>query len=134
MHPWQKDLLNVAYQYKGKGVIQITGRHAGKSNFSAQALRRLWDDVINRPVESLICDTGRIYGKRYYTVEPVGGNWVEMESWCVEVFGDPAEVWDIKASGEEFMWPENGRWYKNSRRFWFRDEKDRDWFVIRWNA
>ena len=38
--------------------------------------------------------------------------------WCVKQFGDI----DIE-----------GRWYPLSYSFMFRDEADRDWFVLRWS-
>ena len=97
------------------------------------ALHRIMEDVLNRPIEDLILSESRISGARYYTVEPVGGNWQDMENWCIKTFGDPAEIWDIKTTDEQFIWPENGRWYKNNRKFWFRNEKDRTTFLIRWS-
>ena len=135
LHPWQKKLLIdiEAGGFKpGEMNIMMAGRQVGKSMFTAQALSRLMEDIMNRPVEQLILDEGKVYGARYYTVEPVGGNWVDMEAWCIQSFGEAAEVWDLKDT--TYIWPEQGRWYKNNRRFWFRNEKDRDWFVIRWNS
>lgn len=88
---------------------------------------------MNSPVRSLTCSTGTILGAQYFTVEPDGGNWKHMEEWCIQTFGDASEVWNI-GKDSEFMWPDCGRWYMNNRRFWFRDEKDRDWFLIRWNS
>lgn len=133
LHDYQKHLYSVMTKpYKGKGTIQVTGRNTGKSIVTAQAIQRLMEDLMNRPVEELICQEGKVAGARYYTVEPVGGNWKDMETWCTQTFGEPAEVWDIGKS--DYIWPELGRWYINNRRFWFRDLKDRDWFVIRWNA
>ena len=121
-------------KYKGRGVIQITGRQTGKSvlnsMFSGQALQRLIDDVLNRPVEDLLLSEGTVYGSRYYTVEPIGGSWLEMETWCYDTFGDPGDkIWD---SGPAPL-PAK-RWYMNNRKFWFRNEKDRDWFIIKWRS
>ena len=42
MMPWQMEMLEKMTQYKGRGLIQTTGRNVGKSAFSAQALKRLW--------------------------------------------------------------------------------------------
>jgi hypothetical protein len=136
MYPWQQQFLNAMTTYKGKGLVHITGRGVGKSTlnsmFSGQALQRLMDDVLNRPVEDLILSQGTVYGSRYYTVEPVGGNWHEMELWCGQSFGaGSTEVWQhdmSKAPAPEL------RWYMNNRKFWFRNEKDRDWFVLRWRS
>jgi hypothetical protein len=85
------------------------------------------------PITDIIVSEGTVLGARYYTAEPVGGNWEEMSAWCTQSFGEPAEVWNI-GNSEEYIWPDCGRWYMNSRRFWFRSEKDRDWFIIRWRA
>lgn len=114
--------------------ITMSGRNAGKSIWTSKAIERLMNDLMNRPIEELVLGEGRVSGARFYTVEPVGGNWLDMETWCVETFGTASDVWNIAHGNDTFIWPEDGRWYKNDRKFWFRNVKDRDWFVIRWNA
>lgn len=117
------------YRYKGKGMVMITGRQIGKSVAQA-AYKRLFDDIYNRPVEDLILSEGKVYGARYYCVEPVGGSWIDMETWALDTYGACGDnMWgEIKA-------PEPARrWYMNNRKFWFREQKDRDWFIIRWNS
>lgn len=124
------------YRFKGKGVMQITGRQTGKSilntMFSGQALQRIMDDIMERPVEDLLLSQGTVYGARYHTVEPIGGNWKDMEEWCGQSFGPGStEIWQhdmSKAPAPEL------RWYMNNRKFWFRNEKDRDWFILRWRS
>lgn len=131
MYPWQEELINDLTH--GREIkLMMAGRRVGKSVFTAQAIKRLMDDLNNRPVEDLVLAESRFAGARYYTVEPIGGNWIEMERWCKKVFGDAAEVWDSKNPSNQFMWPEIGRWYMNNRKFWFREEKDRTMFVLRW--
>ena len=107
-------------------------RFAANGLFSGQALQRILDDVLERPVEDLILSQGTVYGSRYHTVEPIGGNWKDMEEWCGETFGPVGEkIWQhdmSKAPAPEL------RWYMNSRKFWFRNEKDRDWFILRWRS
>jgi hypothetical protein len=116
--------------FKGKGVVQITGRQTGKSYWTSQAIDRLMRDIMQQPISDLVLSEGTVYGSRYYTVEPVGGNWKDMELWCGESFGDPGDkIWD---SGPAPL-PAK-RWYMNNRKFWFRNEKDRDWFIIRWRS
>lgn len=106
----------------------MSGRQTGKSHFSAQALKRMMDDISNRPVEDLILSEGKIYGCRYYCVEPVGGSWFRMETWCLDIMGSNGSVWD-----KDKIPKPNSRWYMNDRRFWFRDEKDLTLFLLRWS-
>lgn len=131
LYNWQKEFLTRMTQFKGRGALQITGRNTGKSHWTNQAIKRLMEDIASRPVEAIICDVGTVYGCRYYTVEPIGGNWIDMETWCLDSFGSSSTspIW-----GESKVPDVNERWYTNNRKFWFRDEKDRDWFLIRWNA
>lgn len=130
MYEWQKDLLKSLEGYKpGELVVMMAGRNTGKSQFSAQAFQRLWDDIYKpKPVTDLILSEGKVFGARYYCVEPEGGVWTEMEAWARDVYGEPAEVWE----SQNFMWPDCGRWYMNNRKFWFRDEKDRTMFILKW--
>jgi len=123
IQPWQLDFLDKMTKYKGRGLIQITGRNIGKSQFSAQALKRIMDDLTNRPVENLILSERKVHGARYYCVEPVGGNWLDMEIWALDTFGSAGSLWDDSL----------GRWLMNDRKFWFREEKDRNWFIMRWS-
>ncbi len=128
MMPWQKEVLTKMTKFKGRGLTQITGRNVGKSAFSAQAFQRLWDDLHRRPIEDLKLSEGTVYGKRYYCVEPVGGNWMDMEVWCMDTFGGPGDkIW-----GEEKAPEPSRRWYMNNRKFWFYDELDRMVFVLKW--
>ena len=127
IQPWQLNMLDNMTKYKGKGVVQLTGRQTGKSQFTSQAFQRLWDEIHNRPVEELKLSQGTVYGSRYYCVEPVGGNWAQMEIWCWEHFGH----------SEGCIWGETApepamRWYMNNRKFWFRDQADQLMFVMKW--
>jgi len=124
IHSWQIDLLDKMTQYKGKGLVQMTGRQMGKSTFSGQAFQRLWDDINSRPIEELVLSEGRVHGARYYCVEPIGGNWREMEDWCISTYGAVGSVWALD--------PPSKRWYANDRRFWFRHESDRTMFILKW--
>jgi hypothetical protein len=117
----------------GELVMMHSGRGLGKSVLSTQqAIDRLLKDLMQRPVEELVLGEGRFHGARFYTVEPVGGNWLDMQVWCTSTFGEAAEVWELKSTDEQFMWPEVGRWYANNRKFWFRNEADRTLFVLKW--
>ncbi len=128
MYPWQLDLLDKMTKYKGRGLVQMTGRQIGKGAFSAQALKRMMDDLYNRPIEDIRLSEGKVYGARYYTAEPIGGNWPEMEAWCYQTFGDDSyPIWGEGKAPEPAQ-----RWYKNNRKFWFRNEADRTMFVLKW--
>lgn len=131
MYNWQKDIMT---KFKGKGTLQVTGygRHTGKSILNNPvAYKRLFDDIFNQPVSDLLLSEGTVYGSRYYTVEPIGGDWFDMETWCHETFGNTGNIWNETKS----LTPEPlQRWYANNRKFWFRNERDRDWFIIKWRS
>jgi hypothetical protein len=52
------------------------------------------------------------------------GKWHDMEAWMVKTFG-PTPF--------DSIWMPDQRWHANNAKFWFRDAKDRDWFVLRWS-
>lgn len=67
---------------------------------------------------------GRVYGARYLTVHPNNGShWNEMMAWMTETFG-PSSI--------DGVWTPGMRWYANNAKFWFRDKKDLEWFMIKW--
>lgn len=83
---------------------------------------------------------GRIRGAKYYLVRPwprdSGTTWSTMEAWSIETFG-PAinSIWDFPPNNS--IWETSpdliyGRWYMNNSKFWFRNEEDRTWFILRW--
>jgi hypothetical protein len=133
LEPWQQRALDSITQYKGRGLVQITGRGVGKSTLNTQmaAYKRMFDDVMGRPVEDLVLSEGTVYGSRYYCVEPVGGSWLEMETWALDTYGSTGSIWQETKN----LTPEPlQRWYMNNRKFWFKELKDRDWFVLRWHS
>jgi hypothetical protein len=73
----------------------------------------------------LILGEGNVFGKKYYTVNPgiKALYWHDMESWCLKTFGD---------TPSDGIWTPNSRWYMNNSKFWFKDKKDLEWFMIRW--
>jgi hypothetical protein len=74
-------------------------------------------------------DEGRVYGARYYTVQPgpfwdiTGTTWDSMMQWSISTFDH------TPADG---VWTPGARWYANNAKFWFRNESDRTMFVIKW--
>jgi hypothetical protein len=78
----------------------------------------------------LVRDTGTVFGIRYHTMEPRNLEWQDsrkiwddMMLWCNHAFGELSLPWQTEP---------NGRWYANNAKFWFRDEKDLAWFMLRW--
>ena len=68
---------------------------------------------------------GRVYGARYLTVHPDNGvAWNEMMEWMIDQFGP---------SSADGVWTPSMRWYANNAKFWFRNEKDLNWFILRWS-
>jgi hypothetical protein len=124
--PWQEKLVNDIIQ--GRELkLTMSGRNVGKSVLTQQAIERLMRDLNSRPIEELVL-AERIYcGAHFYTVEPIGGNWLDMETWCIKTFGSSTDVWDFKMDNV-------GRWYANDRKFWFRNEQDRTLFILKWSV
>lgn len=69
---------------------------------------------------------GKVYGHDYLTVAPMNaeGQWSDMMAWVVDTFGPTDSMG---------AWAQDQRWYVNNAKFWFRNAKDRDWFVLRWS-
>jgi hypothetical protein len=70
--------------------------------------------------------TGTVFDQKYLTVAPMNaeGKWGDMMEWMINSFGP---------THKDGAWIPNQRWYVNNAKFWFRDQKDRDWFVLRWS-
>ena len=136
LHPWQEKILidiESGGVKPGEMMVMTAGRKVGKSRFSAQALERLMRDLNSQPITDLILSEGKVYGARYYCVEPVGGNWREMEDWVIETYGaSTGSIWAQEVDKATPLQCE--RWYANNRKFWFRNLKDRDWFIIKWRS
>ena len=97
------------------------------SNIARQMARDIDQQVLMGAMgwHELELSEGRVYGARYLTVHPNNGwHWDEMMAWMVETFG-PSAV--------DGVWTPDMRWYANNAKFWFRDAKDRDWFILRWS-
>ena len=74
---------------------------------------------------------GRIGGAKYYVVRPwprdLDITWRTMEAWSIQTFG-PA-IGSIWSASPDII---RGRWYMNNSKFWFRNEADRTFFILRW--
>jgi hypothetical protein len=131
MQPWQQqifDKLTSGGVKPSELMIMSAGRQTGKSYYTQYTIDRLMRDLNSQPITDLVLSEGTVYGSRYYCVEPVGGNWIEMQEWCLNQFGDSGKhIWGEKETPE----PQQ-RWYMNNRKFWFRDQADQLMFVMRW--
>jgi hypothetical protein len=132
MYEYQKKLWDQLGGVKpGEMYVITSGRQVGKSMFTAQAIDRLMRDINSQPVEDLVLSEGQVYGARYHCVAPIGGNWREMEDWCINTYGETTgSIW---AEEVDKKTPAPGeRWYANNRKFWFRKESDRTLFILKW--
>jgi hypothetical protein len=93
--------------------------------------KRLLTDRMGGPEYQLVLDEGRVYGARYYTVQPMGWGfyghnveWDEMVAWCVKTLGP---------TPDDGVWTPSMRWYVNNAKFWFRNTKDQLLFVLKWS-
>lgn len=119
--------------FKSKRVIATT-IPAGNSILIQQAIDRLMQDLNSNPITHLIPSEGRVYGSRYYCVEPIGGNWIEMEQWVYKVCGKPGDhMWGHEHDRNLHAPESDARWYMNNRKFWFRKDLDRTMFMLRWS-
>lgn len=117
MYPWQIELLDKMTKYKGRGLVQTTGRQSGKTAFN-----RLFRDIFPTKLERIEVSETKLHGARLFTAKPVGGYWLEMELWCTERFGAPGKIWEETIE----------RWYMNDQSFFFRNEQDLTMFLLKW--
>ena len=132
LKPYQEALITAIQNggiKPGEMMIISSGRQTGKSMLNA-AYGRLAQDIFEQPITDLILSEGTVYGSRYYCVQPVGGNWMDIEVWCLDTFGSCGQ--NMWGDGRKAPEPAQ-RWYMNNRKFWFRTEKDRNWFTLRWS-
>jgi len=129
LYPWQERLVDAMIKNKGQKMTMFTARQLGKSARTQQAIDRLMRDLTSKPVSDLILSEGQVYGSRYYCVEPIGGNWLDMEVWALDTYGGTGSIW---GQADNDVPGTNARWYMNDRRFWFRNEADITMFVLKW--
>lgn len=120
MTDWQKDIFDrLAGITPGQMNIISSCRQTGKSQ-----LIKLWQQIYYQDMPSLTLKEGSVYGQPYYAVECLGYIWDDLHDWCTDSFG---------ATAKNGVWEPGCRWYENNTAFWFREAKDRDWFVMRWS-
>ena len=135
---WQLDIMNKIQSTQGfkPGELRMiaSGRQTGKSTIVSACTRawQQWMDDHGNPVTALQLSEGTVYGSCYYCVEPVGGDWLEMEAWVLKTCGESTgSIW----AEEKYKHAANPgeRWYGNNSKFWFREEQDRTMFVLKWS-
>jgi hypothetical protein len=84
---------------------------------------------MNKP--ELILEQGIAFEQDYYMIYVNGRSvygdyniWNDMIEWATDTFGP---------TPKDGVWSPGARWYVNNARFWFREECDREWFVLRWS-
>ena len=84
---------------------------------------------MNKP--ELILEQGIAFEQDYYMIYVNGrcvygdyNIWNDMIEWATDTFGP---------TPKDGVWSPGARWYVNNARFWFREERDREWFVLRWS-
>ncbi len=122
LEPYQQTIKTAIED--GSKVVLSTARQMGKSDLNWKHIQDLLVNVLHKNMSQLIIDTGTVFGEEYWSVEPVGGDWLAIMEWCHKTYGNHSDP--RKEPG--------GRWYTESRKIWFREQKDRDWFVLRWNS
>lgn len=101
------------------------------SNMAAQMAKDIDTEVLMSAMEwkPFEFNEGRVYGARYLTVHPNNGwHWNEMMEWMVKTFGPSG------TPEKPGCWSADQRWYANDAKFWFRNEKDLNWFILRWGS
>ena len=81
-------------------------------------------------------DEGRVFGSRYYLVGPYHIK-SSLIWWCSdEHLWDTWTNWLIDNMGptpSDGIWTPNARWYANNGKFYFRNEKDRTLFLLKFS-
>ena len=126
---WQLDFLErVKGSKPGEMTVMMAVQRTGKSTLNSLMYQAM-QEYFNPPLEGFDLTEKEMSGNNYYCVEPIGGNWAEMFDWAKETFGEPGDLWEA----HQFVWPDTDGWYANNRKFWFRNEKDRTLFLMKWS-
>jgi hypothetical protein len=74
----------------------------------------------------------RMSGARYYFAKPIwpcmdfalcSQFWNDMIAWCVNEYGP---------TPSDGVWTPGAKWYANNAKFWFREQNDLAYFILRW--
>lgn len=69
-----------------------------------------------------------VYASAYYQITPIvsAGEWDSIIEWCTNTFGPSG------TQEKPGVWSMDQRWYVNNARLLFKEEKDCQWFMLRW--
>jgi hypothetical protein len=103
-----------------KKRAMAAGRQFGKTDITNMATR--WIDEINvKRLETGYADNQPNWP---YWVRPHNYDekeWYDMDKWLINIMGD--SNWH----------KENAPWVGSNRKYWFRNEADRTFFILRWS-
>jgi hypothetical protein len=85
-----------------------------------------WVDDVHSFIPTKRLETGYADNqpKYPYWVKPLNysaAEWLQINVWIIDTMG--SGDWSI----------EHGRWVGSDRKYWFRDERDRTMFILRWS-
>lgn len=96
------------------------GRQFGKTDISDMA--KLWIDEINvKRLETGYADNQPKWPYWVYPHNYSSAEWFKMGYWIVDTMG--YSDWSV----------EHARWVGTDRKYWFRDERDRTMFILKWS-
>lgn len=75
-----------------------------------------------------------VFGAEYH-ITPIamgGMQYARQLDWCTENFGRSSSS-DWNKEGRQ-PWQSGQRWYANGDYFWFREEKDKMWYLLKWGV
>ena len=103
-------------------MVTMIKKRAMANNRWISDLSNQWIDEIN--VKRLETGYADNQPKWPYWVRPCNyeeKEWYDMDKWLLNIMGD--NNWH----------KENARWVGSNRKYWFRDEADRTFFILRWS-
>ena len=100
----------------------IKKRMMANDRFRLSHLAKQWINELN--MKRLETGYADIQPKWPYWVRPHNYDekeWYDMNNWIIDTMG--SSNWSV----------EHGRWVGSNRKYWFRDEQDRTFFILRWS-
>lgn len=112
--------------FKSGEMVVFAGRQTGKSYYTEVLKRRIYGINLCKEIMLPLHPEPKYKFSRakWYEADISWNHYREVMEWCTEQFGPRPKVSDA--------W---SRWFDNhGDRVFFRDERDYNWFVLRWGA